>query len=604
VTKQAEKGEFEAVEAGNEVGVEYDVMVPMRDGIRLRSDIYVPAGPGPFPVLLCRYPYSVADGMMDRRNREVAGQGYTVVFQHCRGRYGSEGVFYPFHPDVEDGYDAVEWAASQPWSNGRVGMFGASYGGLAAWLAAIARPPHLMAIAPVSASWSFIGCNIWYWTRGVMGLGFALMWTGQMTTWEAERLGVPQTLPVFAEIERSMHELSSDPAAFEKAVVEQAELLKELLARRPLRDIEELRELAPWWRDWCDHDDPDDPYWRQVHASAHIEALTLPIQHMTGWYDFFTNGVLDGYQTMKRYGTSAQVRKTQRLAVGPWSHVPGVVPHPDIPSGPDHPDMYALHPGSTVMEFFRHHLKGENPDFDEQPPVRIFVMGDNRWRDEWEWPLARTNWTSFYLHSDGGANTLDGDGTLSQQPPASELADSFIYDPNDPVPGPIAVGLTAGPEIDPGNTGRRADVLVYTTPTLEDDVEVTGPVILELWAASSVAYTDFTAKLIDVFPHGEALPIVQGMVRSRQAAAQPLQPGAIYRFDIDMWATSNVFKAGHRIRLHISSSEFPTYEPNSNTGARITDDASGQTLSAKQQVFHDQAHPSRLILPVIPTQSL
>ncbi len=597
--RQRMEGAPGSVEADNELRVNYDVMIPMRDGVRLRSDVYVPSGPGPFPVLLCRYPYSVADGMMDVRNREVAGQGYVVVFQHCRGRYGSEGVFYPFHPDVEDGYDTVEWAASQPWSNGKVGMFGASYGGLAAWLAAIARPPHLVAIAPVSASWSFIGCNIWYWTRGVLGVGFALMWTGQMTTWEAERRGVPQTLPVFAEIERSMQEMSLNPAAFEKAVLEQGALLEQLLARRPLRDIEELRELAPWWQDWCDHYDPNDPYWRQVDADAHIESLTLPIQHMTGWYDFFTNGVLDGYETMKQYGTSEAIRKTQRLVVGPWSHVPGVVPRADVPSGPGHPDMYALHSDSPVMEFFRHHLRGENPEFDEQPPVRIFVMGDNYWREEWEWPLARTQWTSYYLHSDGRANTIDGDGTVSRRPPATEPADEYVYDPHHPVPGPIGIGLTAGDDIDPRNTGRRRDVLVYTTRPLVDDIEVTGPVTLELWAASSVADTDFTAKLLDAFPDGQVVTICQGIVRSRFVAAHPMRPGAIYRFDIDMWATSNVFKAGHQIRLYVSSSEFPTYELNPNTGGRITHDT-GQVVSATQRIFHDATHPSRLILPVIP----
>lgn len=577
-----------------------DIMVPMRDGVRLRSDVYLPHGEGPFPVLLTRTPYNTNDGRMAERGFELAGQGYATVIQHCRGRYGSEGEFYPHYIDVEDGYDAVEWAAAQPWSNGKVGMFGASYLGLVQWAAAMARPPHLVCIAPTSAAWSFFDSNVWYWQWGVLGLGMALMWTGQMTTWEAERRGVPQTLPVFAKIEQAMHELATDATAFEKAIEEQTQLLKELLSRRPLRDIEELRELAPWWRDWCDHEDPRDPYWRQIHASAHIEALQLPILHTTGWYDFFTQGVLEGYRTMKAYGVTQNVRKAQRLVVGPWSHVPGVVPRPDIPSGPTHPDMYALDEGSVTMEFFRHHLKGEAADFDKKPPVRIFVMGANQWRDEWEWPLARTRWTSYFLHSRGSANTLDGDGSLSPQSPADEPTDSFVYDPNNPVPGPTAVGLTAGVEIDPRNTGRRPDVLVYTSAQLQHDVEVTGPVTLELWATSSATDTDFTAKLIDVFPDGQALPICQGIVRTRYADIHPMQPGAIYRFDIELWATSNVFKEGHQIRLHISSSEFPTYDLNPNTGARITHDASGRTLTAEQRIFHDTMHPSRLILPVIP----
>ena len=589
-----------AVKTDDEIWAQADVMVPMRDGVRLRTDIYLPCGQGPFPVLLSRTPYSTDDGRMAVTGRELAGQGYATVIQHCRGRYGSEGEFYPHRFEVEDGFDAVEWAAVQSWSNGKVGMFGASYLGLVQWAAAMARPPHLIAIAPVSAAWSFFDSNVWYWSQGVLGLGMALMWTGQMTTWEAKRRGVPQSLPAFARIEQAMHEMSSNPAAFETAAVEQALLLKELLARRPLRDIAELQDLAPWWRDWCDHDDPDDPYWRRMHASEHIDALTLPILHMTGWYDFFTQGVLKGYRTMKTRGTTGEVRKAQRLVVGPWSHVPGVVPRPDVSCGSDCADMYAHHEGSPVMEFFRHHLKGESPDFDEKPPVRIFVMGVNQWRDEWEWPLLRTRWTRYYLHSNRGAGTLDGDGALSLQPPTEERADSFVYNPDDPVPGPTAVGLTAGAGIDPRNTGRRPDVLVYSSEPLEEDLEVTGPVTLELWAASSAPDTDFIAKLIDVFPGGDAVPVCQGIVRARYANAHPMQPGAIYRFDIELWATSNVFKTGHRVRLHISSSEYPTYDLNPNTGARITHDGTRRALIATQHVFHDRMHPSRLILPVIP----
>jgi putative CocE/NonD family hydrolase len=448
--------------------------------------------------------------MMDTRNREIARQGYAVVWQHCRGRYGSEGTFYPVHPDVNDGYDTVEWAAVQPWSNGRLGMFGASYGGLQQWSAAITRPPHLVAIAPTSSAWSFIGgTNVWYWVRGVLGVGLALMWTGQMTTWEAERRGVSTTLPAFAEIERAMRELATNPGAFEKASAALAELLKELLARRPLRDIEELQDLTPWWRDWCDHDDPRDPYWQQVHAREHMEALDLPIMHMTGWYDFFTKGVIEGFTTMRNHGVSEEVRRAQRLVVGPWSHVPGVPPRPDVPWGPEHPDMYSLQQGSVVMEFFRHYLKGEDSGHLNKPPVRIFVMGSNQWRDEWEWPLVRTVWTSYYLHSSGTANTLDGDGTLSVDPPGEEPPDSFIYDPADPVPGATAVGLAAGPEADPRTTGSRRDVLVFKTARVEQDVEVTGPVSLELWASSSVTDTDFTAKLLDVLPDGSVIAICQ-----------------------------------------------------------------------------------------------
>jgi putative CocE/NonD family hydrolase len=262
--------------------------------------------------------------------------------------------------------------------------------------------------------------------------------------------------------------------------------------------------------------------------------------------------------------------------------------------------MYSYGLESPAMKFFAHHLKGENDGYADEPPVRIFVMGASTWRDEREWPLARTRWTSYFLHSAGSANSLDGDGALSTEPSAQEPADSFVYDPADPVPGSFTVGRSAGPETDPGSTGKRPDILVYTTAPLEEDVEVTGPVSVELWASSSAADTDFTAKLIDVFPDGEAIPLCQGIVRTGRAVPQPAAPGAVYRYDIDLWATSNLFRAGHRIRLHVTSSEFPTYELNPNTGARITHDPEGRTVAATQRVYHDPTHPSRLVLPVIP----
>ncbi|ADP84546.1 CocE/NonD family hydrolase [Pseudofrankia inefficax] len=584
---------------GPELVIERDLMVPMRDGVRLRTDVFRPAGPGPFPTLVTRYPY-VADEMTDAGAMLVARQGYAVVWQHCRGRYGSEGVFYPFRDDGPDGYDTVEWAAAQPWSNGRVASYGASYGGMQAWATAVLRPPHLVAIAPVSSAPSYFGCNIMYWAQGVMGLGFGLMWTGQITTWEAVRAGVPQPLPEFEQLERAMKEMASDPDAFLKAAMDQTALMSTLLTRRPLREIAELAELAPWWRDWCDNDDPRDAFWRRQNALDRIDDLTVPIFHMTGWYDLFTGATLDGFAALKRYGADPRVSDAHRLVVGPWSHVPGVPPRPDLPVGPEQTDMYDHSPGSPLMQFLGHHLKGENPDYGERPPVRVFVMGANRWREDSQWPPAEARATSYWLRSGGGANTLDGDGSLSLEPPAGEPADSFVYDPADPVPGPIGVGLGGGPEIEPSATGRRADVLVYTSEPLEEDLEVVGPVAVKLWASSSVADTDFTAKLIDVFPDGTAQALCQGVVRTRYATAAPVTPGAVHQFDVSVGATANVFRAGHRIRLHVSSSEFPTYELNPNTGERLTHDPSGRTITATQHVFHDAQHPSNLVLPVIP----
>lgn len=244
------------------------------------------------------------------------------------------------------------------------------------------------------------------------------------------------------------------------------------------------------------------------------------------------------------------------------------------------------------MRFFAHHLKGELPGYAEEPRVRIYVTGENVWRDEREWPLARTEWTPYYLHG------TDGDGELSPEPPTDEAPESYLYDPTDPVPGSLMIGPTNNDPVDLDAVAARPDVLVYTTPPLADDLEVTGPVKVELWASSSAPSTDFTAKLIEVFADGSAIHLCQGIVRTDVADAQSQVPGAVYRYVIDLRVTSTLVKAGHRIRLHVSSSEYPTFDPNPNTGGRITHDV--ETVPATQHVFHDALRPSRLILPIIP----
>ncbi|MGY0063846.1 CocE/NonD family hydrolase [Streptomyces sp. LZ34] len=571
--------------------VENDVMVPMRDGIRLRTDIFRPAGPGPYPVLVQRYPYNIRDGIMARFGQMIARQGYAVAVQSCRGRYGSEGEFYPFHPDVEDSYDTVEWAAVQPWSNGKVGMYGMSYSGYTQWTAAIARPPHLVAIAPFTCSWDWSD-STWYYAPGVIHLGLALSWSALMTTEEADRRDTASPLPRFAEADKIMSEAGlADPGKLAEMLRLEMEGTRTLLDRRPLRDIEELRELAPWFRDWCDHDDGKAPYWRQISAADHIQNIDLPAFHLAGWYDFFGKGGLDAYTTLTRQGATERTRKGQRLVVGPWNHISTQV-RPD--ADPNAGLLIDFGPDAPVMRFFAHHLKGELPGYEEEPPVQLYVMGDNVWREEREWPLARTQWTPYYLR-----RTDDVRG-LSTQPPADEPPDVFVYDPSDPVPGSLRVGPTYNDPVDLKAVAERPDVLVYTTPPLATDVEVTGPVTLELWASSSVENTDFTAKLVEVFPDGSAVHVCQGVVRTGHGVTQPRTPGAAYCYEISLWSTSTVFKAGHRIRLDISSSEFPTYDLNPNTGERITHASTAKTVPATQHIFHDELHPSRLILPVIP----
>ena len=311
--------------------VENDVMIPIRDGIRLRTDIFRPASGGPHPVLVQRYPYSTRDGYMAMFGQQIARQGYAVVVQSCRGRFGSDGDFYPFHPDVDDSYDTVEWAAAQPWSNAKVGMYGVSYSGMTQWTAAIARPPTWSASPQlVHVDWAGGG---WYHSPGVLTLGLALVWSAQMTAFEAERRDVAPPLPAFAQAARIVDEGGlGDLDGLVELLDLQKDAVRPLLDRRPLRDIEELRELAPWFRDWCDHDDPRDPYWRTISAADHISDIDLPILHLTGWYDYFTKGGLEAFATMRHDG-HRQTDRAQRLVVGPGTTTaPRSAPTPTRPS--------------------------------------------------------------------------------------------------------------------------------------------------------------------------------------------------------------------------------------------------------------------------------
>jgi putative CocE/NonD family hydrolase len=353
-----------------------------------------------------------------------------------------------------------------------------------------------------------------------------------------------------------------------------------LLERGPLRELEELRELAPWFRDWCDHPDPTNPYWDPIRIADHAAEIDLPILHITGWYDYFTKGSLRAYDTMATSGGTERSRGQQRLIGGPWNHN-GVQVRPDADPGVWF--FFDFGAESPIMRFFDHHLKGEEPAYDDEPSVRIYVMGANEWRDEREWPLARTQWTSYHLRAGGD---------LSTDAPRDESPDEFVYDPANPVPGPIAIGPTYGDAPDLDVVAARPDVLVYATDVFPEAVEITGPVRVELWASTTAPSTDFTVKLVEVFADGTAVHLAQGIVRTAGG------PGSVECHEIDLAATSVLVKAGHRLRLQISSSEYPTFELNPNTGRRITDDA--ETTPATQQVLHDATHPSRLILPIIP----
>jgi putative CocE/NonD family hydrolase len=594
------------------LSIDRDVMVPMRDGTRLRTDVYRPAGPGLYPVLLIRTPYHPdmsAAGVAADPNIGLARLGYAVVSQHCRGRFGSEGDFAAQREEAEDGYDAVQWAAAQPWSNGRVGMVGASYGGMTQWAAAASSPPGLVAVTPASCPWSYFD-GIPYVAPGVFALDINLAWTGFMARYVAESSGVADDvlmkMPEPARIGRATGVPAPSPDILAIAAEMRAALLP-LLDERPWTDVSTFRQVAPWWRDWLSHPSADDPFWAGISPAAHPQDVRVPALITTGWYDQFLPGGINAFTALRNRDAGELAAQGTRMIIGFWGHgVPGE-PIAGHLEGIDAKTGEAEATGH-LLSFLETWVKGV-PGQTSPAPIRLYVMGANEWRDEHEWPLARTNWRSFYLNSGGAANTLNGDGTLAAALPGpGERPDVFEYDPANPVPqiGGRVITLMSLPGPGPFDQRRneeRPDVLVYTSEPLAQDMEVTGPVTVELWTSSSAVSTDFTAKLLDVFPDGRSINICEGIVRTCCASGrhEPKQPGEENRFDIDLAATSNVFFAGHRIRVEISSSLYPTYDPNPNTGRHLADEDLGAHVVARNTIFHDSTRPSRLILPVIPS---
>ena len=556
------------------VSIQPGVSVKMRDGVPLVADIYRPVSDEKFPVLLSRTPYNRTGD--PRMANELASHGYIVVLQDTRGRFASGGEFYPFRNESADGFDTVEWAAKLDQSNGKVGMFGGSYVGATQMLAAMAVPPHLVSIFPyVTASEYYDG---WTYQNGALMQWFSSSWTSGLAI---------DTL---------------------RRKAEQAQAPKEWVKTLPLRDYPLLKtpqtsELAPYFRDWLSHE-RDDAYWAQWRVSDHYSQMTVMGLHAGGWHDLFLKGSIKNYTSLRQQAATAEARAGQRLIVGPWAHAPispaGKVG--DVVFGKD----AVLDNTSTTLKWFDYSLKGIKNEYSSGAPVRLFIMGTNVWRDEQEFPLARTRYTKFYLHSSKGANGVTGDGALSLTAPAVEKKDEFDYDPQNPVPT-IGGRLCCGVALPPGPADQRAnesrsDVLVFSTPALTEDTEVTGYISVELYASTSARDTDFTALLVDVDESGYARFLTDGIVRARyrestkEAAA--ITPGQIYKYTIDLWATANVFKAGHRIRLYISSSNFPRFNRNLNTGGDNSN--TSRSLKAHQAIYHDRDHSSVLILPVIP----
>jgi putative CocE/NonD family hydrolase len=565
----------------NDIVLENRVPIPMRDGVVLYADVYRPAGNERHPVLVSRTPYSTerfpaayeAGVYFSRR-------GYAYVFQDVRGRHESDGRWEPFRDDERDGYDTVEWAAKQPWSDGKVAMQGGSYLGQNQWRAAQAAPPSLVTIFPSVASTSIY--HDWITLNGAWRLSFNFGW-GPVRQ-ESRIMQNPGVHTV-----EGLHAIHYD----------------EVQQHLPLHTMQEVvGRRAKFYDDWLANPDYNE-YWKPLNVEEVFAKIAVPVHTFGGWFDIFSQGTLRGYVGMSTKGPTERIRRGSNIVIGAWGHGSSQKTG-DIDFGA------AAHVNELALQlrWYDYWLKGIDNGLAAEPPVKLFLMGRNEWVFENEYPVARTDYRPLYFASGGNANTDRGDGRLTwNKPSGSSTADRFRYDPNDPVPsvgGNNCCGTPtpAGPR-DQRTIESRRDVLVYTSEPLAQELEVTGPVKVVLHASSNVPDTDFVAKLVDVYPDGTSYNMAEGIVRARYrdgvAAPSPLTQDKVYRFEIDLVGTSVAFLKGHRLRVHVTSSHFPQFDRNPNTGVRFG--TTKEVRVAEQTVFHDAERPSHILLPVIPPRA-
>lgn len=554
-----------------EVIGEFDRAVVLSDGTRLSADVYRPREPGKYPVVLRRTPY---DNRLDFDGEYFAQHGYVYVVVDVRGRHDSQGDFYPYRDDARDGYEVIEWAARQPWANGRVGTIGDSYPGFNQWLAAAETPPSLQAMVVRVAPSDYYDSPTY--TGGAFNLGGRLPWSALTDSRTLQSL-------YLHDWQRALNHL-------------------------PLIDGDKAigRELKAY-RDWLMHPSKDE-YWAPYSMANRWSRIKVPVYHQGGWYDEFIRGTVDAYTSMRQHAGDSVARQQQHLLIGPWTHALSVDQKVgDVDFGADS----RVDTRREALEWFDWHLRGRVPAT-MQPRVRVFVMGSNRWMRFEDWPPPGAVQREWFLSSEGSANSRLGNGVLLEHAPTKAGMDRYTYDPADPVPttggATCCVYPNAYPEImrwgpyDQREVELRKDVLTYTSEPMESDVIVVGSVQVVLHAATSARDTDFTVKLVDVHPDGYARHLTDGILRARyrESMSHPtlLEPGRVYELRVDLATTANTFRAGHRIRIEVSSSNFPWYDRNLNTGGHPA--LESKFVTARQTIHHGGERRSRLIMHVVP----
>ena len=565
-----------AAQGAEQVRIQRYVPVPMRDGVKLYADVYRPQREGRFPVLIVRTPYGVQRDGVHQTLIQFAQNGYAVVNQDVRGRYESEGKWDPFRYEGNDGHDTIEWAAKQPWSDGKVGLQGGSYLGHVQWRAATQSPPSLVTMFPMVASTNIY--KNWATHGGAFRLSFNYGW------------GVVR-MPNRIMLPQSWHTEKATPPELS---------YENILSHLPLSDMDQRSAgyTVQHYRDWLKHEGYDD-YWRSISDEELFSKVRVPVHTSGGWFDIFLNGTINGFVGMRKSGGTEQARRGSKMIIGAWGHGPSQK-FGDVDFGADaNRKMF-----DRELRWYDHYLKGKDNGIDREPPVEIFYMGANKWRQEQDWPIPGTKFTPYYL-SGGQANSAKGKGTLSASKPTAAATDKYRYDPNKPVPtlgGNNCCGTptVAGPK-DQRPIESREDVLVFSSEVLQEPVAIAGPVSMKLFAATDGRDTDWMIKLVDVSPDGFAMNVAEGILRARFRKGlhkvELLEPNQVYEFEVDMAGTANVFQEGHRIRVDITSSNFPQFDRNPNTGEALG--ASSRIRVATQTVHHGGARASHIVLPVV-----